>query len=289
MSELISIRVDQNGYYVTGNHQEQENTASGILENEWIKKNYKQFWVKTRKKEPQVKIEFPAEKKEYGMSTRTKRKIRQKILAWYRTKKRPKTFVTLTIPGQIVTPKEAKKMLNSFITNERKKEPFDYLWVMELQERGQPHFHIFTNKFWNIEKTNKSWKTTSIKHLPLLSSKKLETVNCHLNQLPLKWPQKSEIHPFDVAALKSHRKASIYITKYVTKNKNLENAGCLWNCSKKISALRTSNEINIYKHEDICKTLKTNMGNCYYIPKRKTLEKYLKGIKELNNIIMLSE
>ena len=40
-----------------------------------------------------------------------------------------------------------KKMLNLFLTHLRKKFPnFKYLWVLEFQRRGAPHFHFFIDR-----------------------------------------------------------------------------------------------------------------------------------------------
>ncbi len=42
---------------------------------------------------------------------------------------------------------EVKKQLHRFLTRLRKKyEGISYLWVLEFQERGFPHFHVFTNR-----------------------------------------------------------------------------------------------------------------------------------------------
>jgi len=53
----------------------------------------------------------------------------------------------LTWHEQLVDGATAKKMLNAWLTAMRRTFPgFRYLWVLEFQTRGFPHFHVFTNQ-----------------------------------------------------------------------------------------------------------------------------------------------
>lgn len=48
--------------------------------------------------------------------------------------------------GMPDTGKEVKKQLNTFLTNLRQKYPdVHYIWILEFQKRGVPHFHLFTD------------------------------------------------------------------------------------------------------------------------------------------------
>lgn len=58
-----------------------------------------------------------------------------------------KNMVTLTYPNEYPTNgKEVKSHLNKFLNSLRRKE-ISYLWFLEFQDRGAPHFHILINKF----------------------------------------------------------------------------------------------------------------------------------------------
>lgn len=55
-------------------------------------------------------------------------------------------FTTLTYPGEYpLDGRECKRHLNLFLTHLRSDyKGLKYVWFMEFQERGAPHFHIFT-------------------------------------------------------------------------------------------------------------------------------------------------
>ncbi len=82
-----------------------------------------------------------------------------------------KSFITLTYAENMTNVKQAKKDLNFYIRNVRKKFPdFKYIAIPEFQKRGAIHFHLLTNiecgtdlvplnpliKLYN--KDSKSWK-----------------------------------------------------------------------------------------------------------------------------------
>lgn len=187
-----------------------------------------------RKKQPkkttpkkEVKTDKNKEKKLRSMSKRTKQKIRKKITCFARTQKRL-SFVTLTFLNK-VSDEEAVNILRKFIDNVKKRSnDFQYIWVVERQTKnnefkGNPHFHIITNKFWKIEKWWNYWLTLQ-----------------HKNGIT---PRDKDFKPssaFDVKQLNSNniKRISSYVTKYVTKN-NAKFKCQVWNCSKKISELYT--------------------------------------------------
>lgn len=80
-----------------------------------------------------------------------------------------KNIITLTYPKEFPTDgKEVKYHLNRF-TKLLNKMNCSYIWVIEFQERGAPHFHILTNTFIDKKNISESWykivKSGDEKHL----------------------------------------------------------------------------------------------------------------------------
>lgn len=182
--------------------------------------------VKKKEPKPKKKVEVK-EIKLRSMSYRSKQKIRKKITCFARCYKRL-SFVTLTFLNK-VTDEQAVNILRKFIDNVKKRsEDFQYVWVVERQNKntefkGNPHFHMLTNKYWKIEKWWNYWIDLQIK-----------------NGIA---PREAGFKPssaFDVKMLNSNNIRSIvsYVTKYVTKNDG-EFKCQVWNCSRKVSELYT--------------------------------------------------
>jgi hypothetical protein len=168
------------------------------------------------------------ERKPRTMSKRTKSKIRRKVLAFARIHKHL-TFVTLTFVNK-VEEEEAVKVLGKFLENASKRsKDFQYLWVAEKQTENKffennIHFHVITNKYWKIDKWWKYWLELQAKHDIL--------------------PRDTNFKPssaFDVRAITGQNVKAIanYLTYYVTKNEG-EFKCQIWNCSKKVSWLKTN-------------------------------------------------
>ncbi|MDP4086622.1 MAG: hypothetical protein Q8934_18775 [Bacillota bacterium] len=162
-----------------------------------------------------------------SMSPRTKAKIRKKVIAFGRQSKKL-SFVTLTFSNK-VTDRQAIKALGAFLDNVSKRSrDFQYLWVAEKQTKNEMfkdniHFHLITNKFWNIKRWWNYW---------LDVQKKQGIV-----------PRDENFKPssaFDVRVINSNNIKSVgnYITKYITKNTGKYRC-MVWNCSRKISQLYT--------------------------------------------------
>lgn len=110
----------------------------------------------------------------------------------------------------------------------KRSNDFQYVWVVERQTKnnefkGNPHFHMITNKFWKIEMWWNYWLT--------------------LQQKNGITPREKDFKPssaFDVKQLNTNniRRITSYVTKYVTKNNAKFNCQ-VWNCSKKVSQLYT--------------------------------------------------
>jgi len=166
-------------------------------------------------------------KKPRSMSRRTKQKIRKKITCFSRTQKRL-SFVTLTFLNK-VSDEQAVNLLRKFVDNVKKRSAdFQYIWVVERQTKnnefkGNPHFHMITNKHWKIKKWWNYWIELQLKN----------GIN----------PREKDFRPssaFDVKRLNSNeiKKITSYVTKYITKNDAKFNCQ-VWNCSKKVSQLYT--------------------------------------------------
>ena len=166
-------------------------------------------------------------KKLRSMSQRTKQKIRKKITCFARTQKRL-SFVTLTFLNE-VSDEQAVNTLRKFIDNVKKRSiDFQYIWVVERQTKntvfkGNPHFHLITNKHWRIKKWWNYWITLQQKNGIIPREKGYKPSSA-----------------FDVKQVNSNelKKITSYLTKYITKNNAKFNCQ-VWNCSKKVSQLYT--------------------------------------------------
>lgn len=68
-----------------------------------------------------------------------------------------KVFITLTYPDVFPCDgKETKDHLNVFLQYLRRKE-IKYVWVLEFQSRGAPHYHIIASNFIHKEDLSKIW------------------------------------------------------------------------------------------------------------------------------------
>lgn len=183
----------------------------------------RQKQAKSKKKTSSKKSEI----KLRSMSKRTKQKIRKKITCFARCYKRL-SFVTLTFLNK-ATDEQAVNLLRKFIDNVKKRSvDFQYVWIVERQTKntvfnGNPHFHLITNKYWEIEKWWKYWLALQVKNGIIPREKQFKPSSA-----------------FDVKQLNSNniRRITSYVTKYVTKNNDKFKCQ-VWNCSRKVSELYT--------------------------------------------------
>lgn len=162
-----------------------------------------------------------------SMSPRTKSKIRKKLIAFARVHKNL-SFLTLTFVNKIEE-KQAIKVLHKFLDNcVKRSKDFQYLWVAEKQTENETfkdniHFHVITNKFWDIKKWWKYWIDLQAKFGIKARDENFKPSSA-----------------FDVRHVSSNNIKGVvnYMTKYVTKN--VSQFACqVWNCSKKVSRLYT--------------------------------------------------
>ena len=103
-----------------------------------------------------------------SLSKRSKQKIKKKITCFSRCYKKL-SFVTLTFLNK-VTDEQAINILRKFIDNTKKRsKDFQYIWIVERQTKndsfkGNPHFHMITNKYWDIKKYWNYWIELQIKN-----------------------------------------------------------------------------------------------------------------------------
>lgn len=175
------------------------------------------------------------------MSARTKYKIRDKIEALYSASDGQRfTFLTLTFINK-VDDKTAQKCLNKFLTVCRKHfGKFLYIWVAEKQNEnkyypGNIHFHLITNKFFQIQKFNALWVLQQYNAGIVHEKYELADVLQH----SLNGTMQDILNPVDVKPITSIDGLSIYLTMYVTKN--TDTFQCLtWHCCRTVSKLFTS-------------------------------------------------
>lgn len=119
-----------------------------------------------------VQFKFSSLNRSYYVSEAEKEKIkskRSKIIKFSRkslnrlkliirnTEAIYKFFITLTYPSDFVRDgKEVKRHLNVFLQYLRRQK-IKYLWILEFQERGAPHFHILCNEQIDKNELSRRW------------------------------------------------------------------------------------------------------------------------------------
>ena len=175
------------------------------------------------------------------MSIRTKKKIQDKSLMWWLSRKQkndkhPFVFITLTYTAKVFhNHQDCNKMLNVFLTRLRNIKEFEYLWVNELQDNGNIHYHIICDKYFPIRIINKFWLTI------------LEN-----NGYPSKNKQGKNLNPVDISDKTYDSDSSVmasYVTKYVTKSLSKGIYARRWSCSRGISRLKTKIVVEIDEKE----------------------------------------
>ena len=182
-----------------------------------------------------------------SMSARTKQKIKKKVFAFSQVYNKL-NFLTLTFINKIED-KQAVKILAKFLDNCNKQmKDFQYIWVAERQTKNEMfkdniHFHLITNKYFKIDKYWDYWLKLQEKNGITARNKNFKASSA-----------------FDIKRLnaKNVKAIGLYITKYVTKNK--DEFDCqVWNCSKKISMLYTDFYSDYDFIENVEKVLETEL------------------------------
>jgi len=151
------------------------------------------------------------------------------------------TFITLTIPLQ-----SAKMDVNYLYKSSLKpflrwisevKKANTYVYKLEFQKNGSPHYHITTNKFIRYDELKSKWNLL-LQAAGILDEHKFKFGNYN--------PNSTDIH--QVFALKN---IEAYLCKYLSKNDNLDGTykGKIWGCSDNLKGQKMyTTEINRFNN-----------------------------------------
>lgn len=152
------------------------------------------------------------------------------------------SMITLTYPGQFPTDGEsAKKDLKYFLNAYRRRFPdSNYLWILEFQKRGAPHYHILTDVY-DILYRDRVWLAT-VWSDRMISRDMFDPVRHKQALLDAEFEKTFKVH--------FHRKvwepiregdgAARYIAKYALKMEQKEvpeiysNVGRFWGASSEV-------------------------------------------------------
>lgn len=173
-----------------------------------------------------------------------KSKVRKRCHALSRLEKSQKflAFYTITFPEGL-SDSDCYILFNTWLTRSRKTGGLTtYLWVAERQKNQTIHFHMLTNDFMPIEKVNR-FMAKSLSNLKKSGIKQLGEVD------------PSKYNGIDVKKVGKKRKTLIgYLTKYITKN-NIEFYRLPWHCSRNVSKLFTSQNVDDENSEKLLNKL----------------------------------
>jgi hypothetical protein len=201
-----------------------------------------------RKKPKKYPAKKSAELPIHVMSKRSKGKIRDKAQAFFAAVKE-RTFVTLTFIDHI-DDREAKACLNKFLTVVRKEvKGFEYLVISEHQQERPTktiHFHMLANKKLPVGRFNALWVLQQYNAGLVGHRANGEAISGR--EIVARYNDKTMgevLNPFQIENAHCISSIANYLTKYVTKQSNGEEFGCLtWHCSRKVSRLFTSMEVS---------------------------------------------
>jgi len=190
--------------------------------------------------------ETNTDKKKYTLN---KKLVQQRLFAYFNTEDSQKRlhFITITFPERL-NEELVYKYFNVWLTRIRSELKINsYLWVVEKQQNGTLHFHMFVNQYIEIKEANRFMKETLVngraKKEFRYALEKLENYNgIDIAKQTINGKRTKKIMNF--AKSKSLKSVRQYITKYIVKNKT-EFSRATWRCSQNISALFTSTNLNL--------------------------------------------
>jgi hypothetical protein len=193
----------------------------------------------------------------YVFSQRTRRIIKDKSTAFYRSAGYKKTFCTLTFINDPETDAVAVSVLNKFLTILRREhDNFQYLWVAERQTENNDriHFHLIFNCRISIKRFNGLWVLQQY-------NAGITHEKCTHAEIQARFEagtMQEVFNPVDVRKIVSIGHLAAYLTKYISKGNNTGGFGCrVWHCSRGVSALITK---QIVTQE--CIEVAKSMENC---------------------------
>lgn len=182
--------------------------------------------------------------REYIIGRSAKQIIKQRGAAMYRAGE-CKTIVTLSFISY-VDDKTAIRCLQNFIRSLKKDygNDINYLWVAERQKNGNPHFHLLTSEFYDIERENNRWVRVQY-NAGLIYDYDGRVLNkADIENIISDGSLKDILNPFDVKRINNVQGVVSYLTKYMTKNiKQKDEKGRdmavfsfhPWRCSHRVS------------------------------------------------------
>jgi hypothetical protein len=180
------------------------------------------------------------------LSARSRGKIRDKATAFFRACPGDRIFCTLTFIAA-VDDQTGVSILNKYLTSLRKAFPkIQYLWVAERQENNEDfpdniHFHIILNKRLPVRRWNALWVLQQYNAGLTGKNKYDERVTAEeIDRRFLDGTIHKVFNPMDVKRVKSIGGLSMYLTKYITKQKkNVPFSCAVWHCSRRVSRVFT--------------------------------------------------
>jgi hypothetical protein len=194
----------------------------------------------------------------FMFSQRTRRIVKDKATAFYRSAGNKKIFCTLTFIKDPGSDAVAVSVLNKFLTVLRKEHSnFQYLWVAEKQEKNNDriHFHLILNTRISIKRFNAMWVlqqyNSGITHEKYSISEIEQRFHAGTMQ--------EILNPVDVRTIKNIGTLAGYLSKYISKaNRGRDGMektfGCrVWHCSRGVSALITKQLVS-QECIEVCKS-----------------------------------
>lgn len=145
-------------------------------------------------------------------------------------------FITLTIPASVPVDNRFayKELLKPFLRWLRSRGVEHYIWKVELQRRGQLHWHITTNRFVHYAEIQKQWNKI-LRRADMLSE--------FVAKFGHYCPNSTDVH-----SVRNIRNIGAYLSKYLAKGLSKDDGtavidGKVWDCS---------NSLKAKLHSDVC-------------------------------------
>ena len=172
-----------------------------------------------------------------GFSQSSRRRLIKKILRMESSRLSEGRFLTLTYHNEWPEDREdLKDQLNALLQSFRRRWPsMRYIWRVELQKRGAPHFHLMIWRAggheWEAMDEMREWLVETWQRISGCTSE------AHAQ------------YGVDLQRLQSWRKATAYVSKYVAKSTEIDSAprlGRRWGASQ---SLPTSPHLRLHMNE----------------------------------------
>lgn len=133
-------------------------------------------------------------------------------------------FITLTCSAEYVVSHSElyKKCMRPYLDWQRRQGAEHYIWKVELQKRGQPHYHITTNQFIHYQQIRQKWNS-------------LQRKAGYLDDYARKH-RHYDANSTDVHSVRNVKDIEAYLIKYLSKDPDQSGQskvikGKIWDCS----------------------------------------------------------